>query len=67
MLSNVTPPGRAARATGWAFSLYTATGVLALGRTLVLAALLGPREFGLFSVAFLSTVVLEKLSRTGFD
>ena len=33
----------------------------------MLAALLGPREFGLFGVAFVSTVIIDRLTRTGFD
>ena len=66
-LFNVTLSGPVARATGWAFSLHASVGLLGLIRTVVLAALLGPRELGLFGVAFVSTAIIDKLTRTGFD
>jgi O-antigen/teichoic acid export membrane protein len=51
----------------WSFSLRIANRLLTLIRTLVLARLLSPDDFGLFGIAMLALAAMENVSTTGFD
>ncbi len=53
-------------AGSWAFALHVADRSFGLGRTIVLARLLSPEDFGLFGIAILAMIALETFSRTGF-
>ena len=56
---------RAIRSGYWAFGLRGLEWSVRVGRTLVLARLLAPDDFGLFGMAALALAVLERLSQTG--
>jgi len=51
----------------WIFALRMTTRGLGLLRTIVLARLLSPEDFGLFGIAMVSISVLETFSNTGFN
>jgi len=51
----------------WAFALRITSRLFGLARTIVLARLLAPNDFGLYGIALLSLSALETFSRTGFD
>lgn len=59
--------GRALRAGGWAFGLRIVERTLGLVRTVVLARLLAPEDFGRFGIALLALSALETLSQTGIS
>ena len=56
---------RFAAASGWAFTLRISDRVLSLGRTILLARLLAPRDFGLFGIALLTLSTLEAVTQGG--
>ncbi len=51
----------------WLFALRMINRGLGLVRTIVLARLLSPEDFGLFGIAMLSISILETFSKTGFN
>jgi O-antigen/teichoic acid export membrane protein len=51
----------------WAFALRIVSRLFGLARTIVLARLLAPNDFGLYGIALLSLSALETFSQTGFD
>jgi lipopolysaccharide exporter len=51
----------------WVFSLRIANQMVRLFRTLLLARILGPHDYGIFGVALLAMGVLEAFSQTGFQ
>jgi len=51
----------------WVFALRIVDRVLMLGRTIILARLLAPNDFGLFGIATLALATLESFSQTGID
>jgi len=50
----------------WVFSLRTVSRLFQLARTIVLARLLSPNDFGLFGIALLALSALDTFSQTGF-
>jgi lipopolysaccharide exporter len=58
---------RVVHAGFWAFALRIVNRVFALARTIVLARLLSPNDFGLFGIALLALSTLETFSETGFN
>jgi lipopolysaccharide exporter len=58
---------RAIRGGAWMLALRVAERLLGLVRTVVLARMLTPDDFGVLGVALLAMSALETLSRTGFD
>lgn len=50
----------------WAFALQAIDHLFIFGRTMVLAVLLSPKDFGLFGIAMLTLAAFDTLSRTGF-
>lgn len=51
----------------WIFSLRIANRSLGFIRTIILARLLAPHDFGLFGIALLAIATLETFSQTGFQ
>lgn len=51
----------------WVFLLRITNRLFVLGRTIVLARLLAPNDFGLYGISLLSLSALETFSQTGFD
>jgi len=51
----------------WVFSLRIAARGLRFLRTVILARLLAPHDFGLFGIAMISMAALEALTQTGFE
>ncbi len=51
----------------WLFSLKIISKILGFGRTIVLARLLEPSDFGLFGIAILIISIVETFSSTGFE
>lgn len=51
----------------WVFALRITNQVFGLARTIVLARLLAPEDFGLFGIALLAMSALETFSQTGFN
>ena len=51
----------------WVFALRITTRLFGLARTIVLARLLAPADFGLFGIALLAMSALETFSQTGFN
>lgn len=51
----------------WVFTLRMLNRVLGFIRTIILARLLAPEDFGLLGIALLSISMLETFSKTGFD
>jgi len=58
---------RVVHAGFWAFSLRIADRLFGLARTIILARLLSPMEFGLFGIAALALSALEAFSQIGFQ
>lgn len=58
---------RVMQAGFWAFALRIAERLLGLARTVVLARLLAPKDFGLFGLAMLAFSALETFSQTGLE
>lgn len=58
---------RISRGGAWVFSGRVVQQVLFLVRTVVLARLLSPNDFGLFGIALLTLSVLDTFSKTGFQ
>ena len=72
VLRNLLRPGErlAARvftAGAWAFALRIAMRVLILVRTVILARLLVPEDFGLMAIATLAILLLDRVTKPGFD
>ena len=57
---------RVVKGGGWIFTLRFVGRALGLIRTVVLARLLAPQDFGILGVALLSIAILETFSQTGF-
>lgn len=51
----------------WTFFLRLSNRLLSLARTIILARLLSPNDFGLFGIALLALGALENISKTGFN
>jgi lipopolysaccharide exporter len=51
----------------WSFAVLWAEQLFILSRILVLAALLSPRDFGLYGMAMITMLALDTLSTTGFE
>jgi O-antigen/teichoic acid export membrane protein len=51
----------------WVFALRIVDRLFSLARTIVLARLLAPKDFGLFGIALLAMSALETFSQTGFQ
>lgn len=58
---------RVAHGGVWVFGLRIVNRGFGLTRTVVLARLLAPNDFGLFGIAMLALSSLERFSKTGFD
>jgi O-antigen/teichoic acid export membrane protein len=58
---------RVVRGGLWVFGLRTLNRTLGLIRTLILARLLAPEDFGLLGIALLSIATLETFSQAGFQ
>ena len=72
LIRNLLRPGerlshRAFSAGAWAFGLRIAMRVLVLARTVVLARLLVPEDFGLMAIATLVLLLFDRLTQPGFD
>ena len=66
--SPVDPLGRhLANAAKWAAALRGVEKLLAFGRTVVLARILAPEDFGLFGVALIALSALEAFTQTGLQ
>lgn len=57
---------KAVRGTVWVFGVKAFTRVFSLIRTIILARLLSPTDFGLFGIALLTLMTLDTFSQTGF-
>lgn len=58
---------RVVRGGLWVFALRIVTRLFGLVRTIILARLLAPEDFGLFGIALLTMSALETFSQTGFQ
>jgi len=58
---------KAARGGLWVFAVRLINRGLGLIRTIILARLLTPNDFGLFGIAMLSIATLETFSQSGFQ
>ena len=58
---------KAVRGGFWVFMLRVISRIFSFVRTVVLARLLAPEDFGLFGIALLTLSILEAFSQTGFD
>ncbi|MBD3413768.1 MAG: oligosaccharide flippase family protein, partial [Candidatus Aminicenantes bacterium] len=58
---------RVARSGAWVFGIRFVHQVFYLGRLIILARLLAPRDFGLMGIALLTMMTLETFSQTGFQ
>ena len=58
---------RAIRGGIWIFSLSIINRLFRLARTIILARVLAPNDFGLMGIALLAMVTLETFSQTGFN
>jgi len=58
---------RVVRGGFWVFALRIVDRLFKLVRTIVLARLLAPKDFGLFGIALLAMSALETFSQTGFQ
>jgi len=58
---------RVVHAGFWAFSFRIVDRLFGLARTVVLARLLAPADFGLYGIALLALSMLETFSETGFN
>lgn len=59
--------GKLSSAFFWAFFLRISDRLVGLARTIFLAKLLSPEDFGLFGIAVLALSILETISQTGFS
>lgn len=57
---------RVVRGGFWVFVLRITTGLFGLVRTIILARLLAPADFGVFGIALLAVSSLQAFSQTGF-
>ncbi len=64
---NTPPLERALVAGGWAFLARTLVGASGVARTLILAHLLSPQDFGAKGTAFVVLGAIEALTGTGFE
>jgi len=64
---NTPPLERALAAGGWAFLARTLVGASGFARTLVLARLLSPHDFGVMATAFVILGAIETFTGTGFE
>ncbi|MHA1380610.1 MAG: lipopolysaccharide biosynthesis protein [Candidatus Helarchaeota archaeon] len=64
--SNISLKEKIIKAGFWVFSLRIINRVFQLARTIVLARLLSPNDFGLFGIALLALSALDIFSQTGF-
>jgi len=55
------------RGGAWVFGLRVASRLLRLARSIVLARLLEPKDFGVFGIGLLAAAAIETLTRTGFQ
>jgi O-antigen/teichoic acid export membrane protein len=58
---------RVVRSGFWVFAMRIADRVFRLARTIILARLLAPEDFGLFGIALLAISTLETFSQMGFS
>jgi len=58
---------KAVRSGIWVFALRITNGGLGFVRTIILARLLSPEDFGLLRIVLLSISTLESLSQTGLQ
>ena len=58
---------RVVRGGFWVFTLRITNRLFQLTRTVVLARLLTPADFGLFGLALLAMSALQNFSQTGFE
>lgn len=58
--------GQAFSAGAWVLAMRGTGGALSLARSIFLARLLAPADFGVFGIATLSVAVLQTFSQTGF-
>jgi O-antigen/teichoic acid export membrane protein len=58
---------RVVRAGAWNLGLNVSTGILSLVRIVVLARLLTPRDFGIFSIALVAVAAFDAFTQTGFE
>lgn len=58
---------RVARSGAWLFGMRLVHQILYLGRLIILARLLAPKDFGLMGIALLTMMTLETFSQTGFE
>ena len=65
--TNVSLSQKVVRGTFWVFALQIVNRGLSLARTIVLARLLAPNDFGLMGIALLALSALETFSQTGFS
>lgn len=66
LVSDGTLAQKAVRGGFWVFALRITSRLFGLARTVVLARLLAPEDFGLFGIAMLAISTLQSLSQTGF-
>jgi O-antigen/teichoic acid export membrane protein len=64
---NTPPLERALSAGGWAFLARTLVGASGFARTLVLARLLSPQDFGAMGTALVVLAAIEAFTGTGFE
>lgn len=57
---------RVARSGAWVFGMRFVHQLFYLGRLVILARLLAPKDFGLMGIALLTLMTLETFSQTGF-
>jgi len=57
---------RVVRGGFWVFALRIVSGLFGFIRTIILARILSPNDFGLMGIAFLAISTLETFSQTGF-
>ncbi len=72
IIKNLARPGeslssRAVKGVFWVFSLRITERVFQLIRTIILARLLSPKDFGLFGIALLVLSILGTFTETGFQ
>lgn len=72
LIRNIAKPGeslfhRAANAGSWAMALRVAARSVLFLRTIILARLLAPDDFGLMAIAVLAITLVDRLTTTGFD
>jgi len=58
---------RVARSGAWVFGMRFVHQVFYLGRLIILARMLAPKDFGLMGIALLTMMTLENFSQTGFQ